>query len=265
MSHKEEEQWLEQVKNEWEVIPKFQVDEGKLKHLAVICDGNRRAATQRGHNPWVGHRVGVEVIHGILEAGRTWGITNLTFWTWSTENWKRDADQVKFVMELASTYLKDPRTSDNLTKHQIRFTHFGRKDRIPATVKEAIEGLEAKTSGFDKFHLNLALDYGGLDEMARGMGQIVEWVQKGKLTEQELVANPAIILGALDSRSQPNPDLVIRTGVSGEEIPHTSGFMPFQTAYAGWKFIPEAFPDLIPNTLLNQIKNFLGYDMRLGK
>lgn len=265
MSHKEEEQWLEQVKNEWETIPKFQVDGARLKHLAVICDGNRRAATQRGHNPWVGHRMGVEVIHGILEAGRTWGITNLTFWTWSTENWKRDADQTRFVMELASTYLKDPRTLENLTKSQVNFTHFGRKDRIPLTVREAIEDLEIKTRGFDKFHLNLALDYGGLDEIARGMRQIVEWIQKGKLTERELIANPAIILGALDSRGQPNPDLVIRTGVSEGEIPHTSGFMLPQTVYSGWKFIPELFPDLTPDILLNHIKDFLGYDKRLGK
>ena len=118
---------------------------------------------------------------------------------------------------------------------------------------------------FDKFHLNLALDYGGLDELARGMRQVVEWIQKGKLTEQELIANPAIILGALDSRDQPNPDLVIRTGVSEGEIPHTSGFMLPQTTYSGWKFIPELFPDLTPNLLLSQIKDFLGYDKRLGK
>lgn len=265
MSRREEEQWLEQVKNEWMTIPKFQVDQARLKHLAIICDGNRRAATQRSYNPWVGHRMGVEVIHGILEAGKTWGITNLTFWTWSTENWKRDADQTKFVMELASTYLRDTRTIDNLTKHQVRFTHLGRKDRIPTGVRVAIENLETKTRNFDKFRLNLALDYGGLDELARGIGQIVQWIQKGKLTEQELLSNPAIILGALDSRDQPNPDLVIRTGVSGGEIPHTSGFMLPQTIYSGWKFIPELFPDLTPDILLNQIKDFLGYDKRLGK
>ena len=72
MAQIEEEQWLEQVKNEWMVIPKFQVDPIKLKHLAIICDGNRRAANSKNLNPWVGHRMGVEVIHGILEAGRTW-------------------------------------------------------------------------------------------------------------------------------------------------------------------------------------------------
>ncbi len=265
MAKPEEEQWLERVKNGWASIPEFQIDPRRLKHLAIICDGNRRAATQMGHGPWVGHRMGVEVINGILEAGRAWGITNLTFWTWSTENWKRDADQTRFVMELASTYLKDPRTLDNLTKHQVRFAHFGRKDRVPTKVREAIEYLESETKHFEKLHLNLALDYGGLDETARGIGQIVEWIKKGKLTQTELIANPGIILGALDSQNQPNPDLVIRTGVSEGEIPHTSGFMPLQTTYAAWKFIPELFPNLTPNILLNQIKEFLDYDKRLGK
>jgi undecaprenyl diphosphate synthase len=260
-----ENQWLEKVKNEWNMIPDFRVDAKWLSHLALICDGNRRAASLREYNPWVGHRMGVEVIYGILEAGRKWGITNLTFWTWSTENWKRDAAQTKFVMELASTYLKDSRTLDNLIKHQVRFTHFGRKDRIPVGVKEAIEYLESETINFDKLYLNLALDYGGLDETARGIAQITEWILKGKLTQTELLTNPGIILGALDSHDQPNPDLVIRTGVSEGEIPHTSGFMPLQTTSSSWKFIPELFPDLTPNILLNQIKEHLNYNKRLGK
>lgn len=265
MAKIEEEQWLKQINDRWSVIPEFQVDPLRLKHLAIICDGNRRAATSRGCDPWIGHRMGVEVIQGILDACGTWGITNLTVWTWSTENWKRDNKQTDFVMKLASTYLADTRTLDNLIKHKVKFVHFGRKDRIPTEVKKAIEYLESETKQFDKAYLNLGLDYGGLDETAMGIAQIVEWIQKGKLTPAELIANPGIILGSLDSHNQPNPDLVIRTGVSEGEIPHTSGFMPLQTIGSGWEFIPELFPDLTPNILLDQIKRYLGYEKRLGK
>ena len=129
-------------------------------------------------------------------------------------------------MELASTYLQDKRTIDNLINNQVRFTHFGRKDRIPSGVRKAIEYLETKTMDFDKFHLNLALDYGGLDELARGMRQVVEWIQKGKLTEQELIANPAIILGALDSRSAQSRFSYKNRSVRGRNSSHQWIYAP---------------------------------------
>ena len=83
-------------KNEWMVIPKFQVDPIKLKHLAIICDGNRRAANSKNLNPWVGHRMGVEVIHGILEAGRTWELPISHFGLGLPKNWKKRCRPDKF-------------------------------------------------------------------------------------------------------------------------------------------------------------------------
>lgn len=241
------------------------MDTDKLKHLAVICDGNRRAAEQRGLNPWTGHRVGVEVIKGIMEAGRKWGIKHLTFWAWSTENWKRDKAQVGFVMNLAARYLRDDEAASNLVKHGARFTHFGRKDRIPQEVRAAIEDLETKTSDFSEYYVNLALDYGGLDEAARALTKMVSWINQGKLLETDIMTNPGAILGFLDTAGQPAPDLVVRTGMPAEEIPRTSGFMPLQAAYSGWKFIPELFPDLTPEVLLDCVQDFLGYERRLGR
>ncbi len=257
--------WLDQVVQTWKVIPEVQLNPNKFKHLAIICDGNRRAAQLRGLNPWAGHRVGVEVIKGIMEAGRAWGIKHLTFWAWSTENWRRDPGQVDFVMNLAARYLRDPEAVDELIKHQVKFTHIGRKDRIPSEVRLAIDDLELQTAGFDKLFVNLALDYGGIDEAARAIAKISELIREGGLTELELAMNPGIILGFLDTGRQPAPDLVVRTGMPAEEIPRTSGFMPLQTVYSGWKFEPQLFPELTPQALLGDITDFLDYERRMGK
>jgi undecaprenyl diphosphate synthase len=150
-------------------------------------------------------------------------------------------------------------------KHKAKFTHFGRKDRIPQDVRLAIEELETKTSGSSELYVNVALDYGGLDEAGRAIAKMVDWINKGKLSTDEIMTNPGVILGFLDTAGQPAPDLVVRTGMVEEEIPRTSGFMPLQTAYSGWKFIPELFSDLTPEVLFDCIKDFLGYEKRMGK
>lgn len=259
------ERWLSTVGETWAQIPEFRVEADRFKHLAVICDGNRRAAEQRGLSPWTGHRVGVEVIKGIMKANREWGIKHLTLWTWSTENWKRDEAQVAFVMNLAARYLRDDEAVGALLKHEAKFTHFGRKDRIPPDVRLAIEELETKTSGFSELYVNLALDYGGLDEAARALIKLSEWMKEGKLSADDLMINPGLVLGFLDSGDQPAPDLVVRTGMPTTEIPRTSGFMPLQTAYSGWAFISDLFPDLTPEKLLLPIKKFIDYERRIGR
>jgi len=259
------EKWIATVKNGWEQIPIFGIDPEKFKHLAIICDGNRRAAESRGFDSWLGHRVGVEVIKGVMETSRKWGIKHLTFWTWSTENWKRDVKQVDFIMNLAARYLRDEEAIGKLFEHQVKFTHIGRKDRIPDEVRLAIEGLEQKTTTFDNLYVNLAMDYGGLDEAARALAKMSEMISGGKLSPTEIIGNPGVVLGFLDTVGQPVPDLVIRTGMPPGEIPRTSGFMPLQTAYSGWEFIPDLFPDLTPEVLLDHIKDFLSYQRRMGK
>lgn len=259
------ENWLSAIEARWQSIPEFKVDPEKLKHLAVICDGNRRAARERDFHSWEGHQAGVEVIKGIARAGRRWGIHTLTFWTWSTENWERDERQVEFVMGLAARNLVDEEIINELVENEVRFTHLGRKDRLPSVVKKAIESLEAQTADFDHYRLNLAIDYGGLDETARGIQRMFKAFQEGEFNPEMLKEIPQAILGFLDTADQVLPDLVIRTGVKEEEIPHISGFMPLQTTYSGWLFLPDLFPDLTPQTFLQPIKKFLDYERRMGR
>jgi len=257
--------WLDEIGDRWKNIPPFMVNSERLKHLAVICDGNRRAAKERGLNPYFGHRAGIEVIKGIARACRQWNIKTLTFWTWSTENWEREKGQVKFVMDLAEKFLSDTKFFNELTENQVKFTHFGRRDRLPDSIIETLKNLENQTAKFNQYRLNLAMDYGGVDEMARAIARIFESFKQGIANPEMIERNPQAILGFLDTASQVLPDLVIRTGVKEGEIPHTSGFMPLQTAYSGWIFLPDLFPNLTPQTLLPLIRTFLNYERRKGK
>lgn len=257
--------WITQIESCWQNIPEYKVPPEKLKHLAIICDGNRRAARERSLNPYFGHRVGVEVIRVIARACRKWGIHALTFWTWSTENWGREEEQVKFVVSLAEKFLPDPKFLEELVENQVKFSHFGRKDRLPSPVRATLENLERQTALFDKYRLNFAMDYGGIDEMARAVGRIFESFKQGIVNVEMIKQNPQAILGFLDTANQGLPDLVIRTGVKEGEVPHTSGFMPLQTVYAGWVFLEDLFPNLTPQTLLEPIKDFIGYERRFGR
>lgn len=253
--------WVSAIESRWRNIPEFSVDREKFKHLAIICDGNRRAACERSFHPWCGHKAGIEVIKGVMRASKKWGIGYLTFWTWSTENWKREKEQIDFVMNLAAKNLSEGKAVEELVKNEAKFVHIGRKDRLPDSVREAITGLERRTQHFDQYTVNLALDYGGLDEVARAT---VRMLDQG-LSPVALQDRPELILDFLDTAGQPLLDLVIRTGTHEGEIPHTSGFMPLQAAYAGWMFLPDLFPDLTPSRLLESIQNCMGYEKRRGK
>lgn len=259
------EEWIAQIEFRWKNIPEFKVDPEKLKHLAIICDGDRHSAQAKGLPPHEGHRLGLEVIKGIARAGREWDIQALTFWVWSTENWQRDLQQVDFIMSLAAKSLKNENLIQEFVENKVRFTHLGRKDRLPEEVKKGIESLEVRTANFGRYYFNVAMDYGGLDEIARSMIRIFEDISTGNLDKRKILENPETILDFLDTTSQPLPDLVVRTGMVPGEVVHTSGFLPLQTRYAGWTFVSEYFPDLKPETLLGSIKEFIKYERRLGR
>ena len=236
-----------------------------IKNVALICDGNRRAAEQRGVDPVWGHLAGAEVIKGIMKAGKEWGIDTLTFWVWSTENWQRDQSQVNFVMNLATKFISSRDLVETFLRKKTRFVHLGRKDRLPNTLRQAIEFLEKKTADFGQTTVNLAMDYGGLDEASRAVVRLAQQVISGRFNLKDLEDDPETILKFLDTGNQSRPDLVIRTGVKTNEMAHTSGFMPLQTAYAGWQFEESFFPDFTPEHLKASIEQFISYQRRMGE
>lgn len=258
--------WVKETQLRWRKIPPFSVDQEKLKHLAVICDGNRRAALARGLPELFGHRAGVEVIKGIARAGRKWGIHALTFWVWSTENWQRDREQIDYVMGLAQGHLSQTRFLNELRKSRVRFVHLGDIEGLPEGIANILVRLEEETRSFGDFRLNLAMNYGGVDEVSRAIYRMSITAQIGGLATGALSDNSREVLAKfLDTAGQPNPDLVIRTGMGEREMFRTSGFMPIQTEYSVWDPIPDFFPDLTPERLLRSIQNFLGYRRRMGR
>lgn len=258
--------WLSEIKLRWRQIPLFSVDSEKLRHLAVICDGNRRAALARGLPELFGHRAGVEVIKGIVKVGRQWGIHALTFWVWSTENWQRDREQINYVMGLAEHFLSQKEFIAELRSSRARFIHIGDVERLPKSLVNILVHLEEATRDFGDFRLNLAMNYGGVDEVARAIYRMSVTARIGGLGPDALFDKSRDVLAKfLDTAGQPNPDLVIRTGMGEGEMFRTSGFMPIQTEYSVWEPIPDLFPDLTPERLLLSIRNFLGYQRRLGR
>lgn len=257
------EYWTNHVEDTWSNIPDDEILLKKIKHIAFICDGNRRSARAKSLQENQGYSLGIEVIKGIAKACRHWGIKHTTFWTFSTENWLRSNAQVSFLMQLARKYLNDDEIFQQLIENEVRFTHLGRKDRLSKSIKESLINLETQTASYEKYYLNLALDYGGVDELTRAVQKIINDVMnKGAI---DIENNPELLFDYLDTGGQPFPDIVVRTGFNANEIPRTSGFMPLQSGYSGWLYLECLFPDLTPDILLDSIRKFTAYEMRLGK
>ncbi|MBI3619439.1 di-trans,poly-cis-decaprenylcistransferase [Candidatus Peregrinibacteria bacterium] len=218
-------------------------------HLAIIPDGNRRWARQRSFFPWKGHEQSIETFDTLVEWCRKDGhIGTLTFWCFSTENWKRDPKEVKKLMELLEDSVKNKR--EKLIKNRIHVIRSGRTDRIAPLLLAALDELERATSQDPVMTLHLAIDYGGKDELLRAMNKLTK---NDEVTEENFRA-------LLDHPELPDIDLVIRT--SGEH--RTSNFFLWQSTYAEWMFPEKYFPDLTPEDVKTAVDEFEKRQRRFG-
>jgi len=218
------------------------------KHVAIIADGNRRWAKERNLPSFEGHRKGFENIKELSKEAKKLGINIITFWVFSTENWKRTAEEVGYLMRLAEKVI-DGQIKDAIAE-ETRIVHIGRKDKLPIPLIKKIEKAEEMTKQFDKYYFVIALDYGGHDEILRA-------VQKMKDVKTEKIDD------YLDTHvlPYPNPDLIIRT--SGEE--RLSGFMTWQSAYSEYYFSDLYFPDFGPAELEKAVIEYGNRKRRFGK
>ena len=225
-------------------------------HIAIIPDGNRRWARARGLPTLEGHRKGFEVGVKISKYIRSLGVHTLTIWAFSTENWNRSKDEISYLMKLYEAML-DKFLSEAL-RDSISIIHLGRKDRLPASLLKKIENVEQKTKDNTRHILNVALDYGGRDEVMRAIN---------RMNSEERIINNELSAGALenylDTAGQPfpNPDLIIRT--SGEM--RTSGLMIWQAAYSEYYFLEKHFPDLREKDIDEAIEEYSSRQRRFGK
>lgn len=224
-------------------------------HVGIIPDGNRRWAKQRGLSPLVGHTQGFENVKRIAKKARQLGIRALTFWGFSTENWKRSKGEVSHLMNMAEKFIKT--YWDEAVQNEVRVIHLGRKDRLRTRLRDSIEALEERTKAFTKYYLAFALDYGGQDEIIRAIKKIA----KTHLSLTRLT--PQVFESFLDGADlpHPNPDLIIRT--SGEK--RLSGFMLWYSAYAEIAFVNKHFPDFSPADLTRCVNDYAKRERRFGQ
>lgn len=219
-------------------------------HVAIIPDGNRRWAKTQGWLPWKGHEYAMQNFSRLLDWCRKDGrIGVITIWGFSTDNWKRDEEEVNRLMNLFEDFLRRERPT--FQEHGIRFVHTGRRDRIPATLAALITDIESETKHFTKFTLELCVDYSGRDELVRGLRKLKECAD---ITD-------ASLRSCFDHPDIPDIDLVIRT--SGEQ--RTSNFFLWQAAYAEWIFLTKHFPELTGEDIGTCLDEFASRQRRFGK
>ncbi len=223
--------------------------EKQLTHIAIIPDGNRRWAKEKGLPAFEGHRRGAENFEHLLNTARDLGIKYFTSWAFSTENWKRTEEENGYLFGLAREFIK--KYKKKFLSEKVRFMHIGREDRLPQDIVQALKDMEEETKMFDGFTTIIGMDYGGHDEILRALDRI-------KLAGLEIT--PENIENNLDTAGIPAPDLIIRT--SGEQ--RLSGFMSWQSEYSEFYFPQVYFPDFGPEQLIRAVEDFRGRNRRFG-
>jgi undecaprenyl diphosphate synthase len=223
-------------------------------HIAIIPDGNRRWARAKGLYTLEGHKRGFERATELARAARSWGVHTVTVWGFSTENWDRTPKEINYLMKLYSRlvdeYMKDA------MKEGVKLVHLGRKDRLPSFLVKKITNAEEKTKNNKNYIGNIAIDYGGHDDIIRAMkAMLADGVAQDEV-------NKHLFEKYLDTKNQPYPyvDLLIRT--SGEQ--RTSGLLLWQMEYAEIFWEPDHFPDFSPAKLRGAIIDYSRRRRRFG-
>lgn len=204
-------------------------------HVAIVMDGNRRWAAQRGLPIAYGYKRGVQTLRTILRAARRSNVLVVTAYAFSEENWNRPRAEVRLLMELCAQAARGELRA--LAREGVRVRLCGRSDRLPPRTRSALEALVAETAGNDAITLNLAIDYGGRREIGDAVRALAREVSRG-LRDAETIDEHAVG-SRLYTAGLPDPDLVIRTG--GEL--RLSNFLLFQAAYAEFWATPVYWPD----------------------
>lgn len=227
------------------------------KHIAIIMDGNGRWAKEKGKERLYGHFHGVESVRDIVEGCAELGISYLTLYAFSTENWDRPSDEVDGLMNLLCETIN--KETPTLNKNNIRLAVIGSIDRLPvnaqAQLQEAIQATSANTG----LTLVMALSYSGRWDLQQAVKQIAEKVEKGELTASEITES--VLQAHLSTRRIPDPELMIRT--SGEY--RISNFLLYQLAYTELVFTPVLWPDFRKQHLYEAIIDFQNRERRFGK
>ncbi|MEL6568026.1 MAG: isoprenyl transferase [Pseudomonadota bacterium] len=237
-------------------VPQGGASDAGPRHVAIIMDGNGRWAKARGLPRGAGHERGVEALRRTVEAARDLGIECLTVFSFSTENWRRPAGEVNALFGLLRAYVR--RDLDRLKRDGVRVRVAGTRENLPQDLLELVDRAEQQTEHNTKFHLTVAFNYGGREELVRATQAIADEVAAGRLMPQQITEEH--IASHLDTRELPDPDLLIRT--SGER--RISNFLLWQCAYAELVFTDVLWPDFGEAALRDAVEEFARRERRYG-
>jgi tritrans,polycis-undecaprenyl-diphosphate synthase [geranylgeranyl-diphosphate specific] len=229
------------------------------KHVAIIMDGNRRFAKDLGLKPEAGHQIGKEKIVDVLEWCFELGIKNLTIYAFSTENFNRNTEEVKILMNLCKQELEKASKDSRIHRNQVRVRIIGHMDSLPNEISTSAKKIMKQTKKYNKYSLNIALAYGGRQEIIQAIKKIAKDVKKGNLKIKEI--KEPIVSNYLYTRDLPDPDLILRT--SGEE--RISNFLLWQLAYSELYFSDVYWPAFQKGDFLQAIRTVQKRLRRYGK
>lgn len=225
-------------------------------HVAIILDGNGRWAKAKGMPRNYGHVQGAKTVEKICEEAWRMGIHYLTVYAFSTENWNRPADEVEALMSLLRNYMKT--CLKTAAKNNMCVRVIGDKSRLDDDIRRRIGELEESTKDNTGLHFQIALNYGGRDEIRRTVAKLAEEVREGRLWPEQITED--VISDTLDTAGIPEPDLLIRT--CGEQ--RISNFLLWQLAYTEFYFTPVAWPDFSKEELEKAVEAYNRRDRRYG-
>lgn len=226
------------------------------KHIAIIMDGNRRWAKQKGKPASFGHKEGAKTLEKIVRYANKIGIENITVYAFSTENWKRTEEEVSALMMLFQSYLDD--YAKRADTENIKVQIIGSKKGLSEKMKVSIEKCMERTKNNTGIVFNIALNYGGRDELIHAIKEIAKQVKENEIEIDEI--NEEIISNHLYTKGQIDPDLLIRT--SGEI--RLSNFLPWQLVYSEFVFFEKNWPDFTEEDLDSAIQEYQKRTRKFG-
>lgn len=226
------------------------------KHIAIIMDGNRRWAKNKGLPISLGHKEGAKTLEKIVRYANKIGIKYITVYAFSTENWKRTEEEVSALMNLFQSYLDD--YSKRADSENIKVKIIGNKKGLSEKMKKSIEKCMERTKQNTGITFNIALNYGGRDEIVNAVKSIAEKIEQKEISINEITEQT--ISDNLYTKNQPDPDILIRT--SGEL--RLSNFLPWQLVYTEFIFVEKNWPDFNEEDLDNAIKIYQKRNRKFG-
>lgn len=225
------------------------------RHIAIIMDGNGRWAKKRGLPRTAGHAAGAETFRRIANYCRELGVEYLTVYAFSTENWKRSAEEISGIMRLLRRYLEEALA--DMDKNRVRFKFFGDLSKLSPELQTLCRNAESRSNEYD-VQVNFCLNYGGRDEIIHAVKGFMADVAAGKARVEDL--NEQVLSDYLYSVGVPDPELIIRP--SGEQ--RTSNFLLWQSAYSEYVFMDVLWPDFSTEDLDRAIEEYHRRNRRFG-